>query len=262
MTAPVRSALYRGSVEHRRYGPTEHRFRVRLFHLYLDLEELPTLLRRRWLWSVERPNVASFRRRDYSGDPAVPLADAVRLRVSEQLGRPIVGPVRLLTHLRCFGYVFNPVTFYYCFAKDGETLDAVLAEITNTPWKERHAYVVDHRAARSVQSRRHSRFEKAFHVSPFFGLDHTYDWAFQAPGASLEVRMENYHEGEKVFDVRCLGVRKPISGATLAAALLRNPCVTAAGHLAIYWQAVRLWRKKTTFFTHPSSSDGPMGIQP
>ncbi len=262
MTERTKSALYRGTVEHRRFGPIEHRFRVRLFHLYLDLDELPTLFRRRWLWSVERPNVASFRRRDYFGDPTIPLADAVRMRVSEQVGRPISGPVRLLTHLRYFGYVFNPVTFYYCFGEDGETLEAILAEITNTPWKERHAYVVDHRAARPAAALRHSEFKKSFHVSPFFDLEHTYDWGFQNPGSSLEVRMENYREGERVFDVRYLGERRPLTAATLAAALLRNPCVTAAGHLAIYWQAFRLWRKKTPFFTHPTKSEEPMRVQP
>ena len=83
-----------------------------------------------------------FRRSDYLGDPAVPLADAVRALVAERLGSAPQGPIRLLTHLRTFGHCFNPVSFYYCFAADGERLEAIVAEVTNTPWGERHAYVL------------------------------------------------------------------------------------------------------------------------
>jgi len=141
--AELRSGLYRGSVRHLRTGPRPHRFRVPLHYLYLDLDELETIFARRLLWSHEAPNLVSFRRRDYHGDPDVPLDQAVRRSVAAEIGREVVGPIRMLTHLRHFGFVFNPVTFYYCYAADGETLEAVLAEITNTPWGERHAYALD-----------------------------------------------------------------------------------------------------------------------
>ena len=251
------SALYRGTVEHRRFGPKPHRFRYSVFHLYVDLDELEEAFRERWLWSVERPNVASFRRRDYFGDPELPLADAVRTRVEEAIARPVPGPVRLLTHWRYFGYIFNPVSFYYVFAPDGTTLEAVLAEITNTPWKERHDYVLDLRAApEQADGLRHRRFEKEFHVSPFFDMDHEYDWAFGVPGETLAVHMQNFSGGRKVFEARLDAERRPLSGPQLAGALLRNPCITAAGHLAIYWQAARLWLKRVPFFTHPRKRSG------
>lgn len=258
----LRSALYRGTIEHRRFTPREHRFRYRLHYLSLDLDELDEVFRGRWLWSVERPNVASFRRKDYFGDPDAPLADAVRARVSEETERPVTGPVRLLTHPRYFGYGFNPVSFYYCYAEDGTTLEAVLSEITNTPWKERHAYVTDLRGVEPRDGLRHTRFDKEFHVSPFFGMDHRYDWGFSDPGESLSVRMQNFQEGRKVFESRLEAERKPLDGPHLAGALLRNPCVTAAGHVAIYWQAARLWWKRAPFHTHPAERDERIGVQP
>ena len=135
------SAIYEGRVRHRRHAPRAHAFEYRMAQLYLDLDEVDAVFRERWLWSVERPNLASFRRRDFLGDPAQPLAEAVRDRVERASGERPGGPVRLLTHLRYAGYSFNPVSFYYCHAADG-ALHSIVAEITNTPWKERHAYVL------------------------------------------------------------------------------------------------------------------------
>lgn len=258
----TRSALYRGTIEHLRFAPRPHRFRYSLFHLFIDLDELPELFRGRLLWSVERPNVASFRRRDYFGDPRRALADCVRERVSEGIGREVDGPVRLLTHLRYFGYIFNPVSFYYCYGRDGETLEAVLAEITNTPWGERHAYTVDLRGAPERGGLRERSFAKEFHVSPFFGMDHRYEWGFGDPAETLTVRMRNLRGGQPVFEARLEAERRPLDGPTLAAALLRNPCITAAGHLAIYWQAARLRLKRVPFFPHPQKAARNPGVQP
>ena len=133
------SALYEGRIRHRRFAVRNREFSHRIAMAYLDLDELPGLLGGRLVRS--RPGLVRFRRRDYLGDPAVPLADAVRALVAERTGRAPEGPIRLLTHLRTLGHCFNPVSFYYCFAADGETLEAVVAEVTNTPWGERHAYV-------------------------------------------------------------------------------------------------------------------------
>ena len=110
--------------------------------MYLDLNELPTLFRSRWFWSNERFNVATFRRRDHFGDPAVSLDETVRTLVESRTGRRPTGPIRLLTHLRYFGYCFNPLSIFFCFAPDGQSLDTVVAEVSNTPWGERHCYVL------------------------------------------------------------------------------------------------------------------------
>lgn len=154
----------------------------------------------------------------------------------------------MLTHVRLLGYVFNPVTFYYCFGTD-ERLEAVVAEITNTPWGERHAYVL----GTSASGEARLRFKKAFHVSPFHGMDQEYDWRITAPSAQLSVAMTNLAGGQAVFHAALQCARRPITGTSLAAALLRHPFQTFLVHAAIYWQAARLWLKRTPFHEHPGT---------
>jgi len=245
----VRSALYRGWVRHRRLEPVPHAFRSRLFMMYLDLAELPRLFDGRWLWSARRFAPAWFRRADYLGDPATPLADAVRDRVAERIGLRPGGPVRMLTHLRYFGYCFNPVTFYYCFDEADTRVQAIVAEITNTPWKERHAYVL---ACRGDARRQSFGLRKEFHVSPFMDMDHRYRWSFVAPGTSLVVHMESFEDGAKLFDATLSLRREPITGASLARALLRHPFMTASVTAGIHWQALRLWLKRCPSHVHPA----------
>ena len=251
------SAIYRGWVRHRRKGPRAHAFRYRLFLTYLDLDELERAFERRWLWSARRPAPAWFRRADYLGPTDVPLDEAVRARVQDRLGFRPTGAVRVLTQLRMWGYAFNPVSFYYCFEADGsgdERMVAVVAEITNTPWGERHAYVLDARRSER-RGRQHAwRFAKDFHVSPFFDMDLDYDWRFREPGERVAVHMVNRRQDtdESVFDATLVMQREPLDGPTLAKALCRHPWTTLKVSLGIYWQALRLWLKRTPFYTHPA----------
>lgn len=243
------SALYEGKVRHSRLAPRPHDFTYRLFMLYLDLGELPELFRRRWFWSVGRRNLAWFRRSDYLGPAEQPLKEAVLDRVEQELGRRPQGPVRMLSHVRTFGYVFNPVTFYFVHGA-GDELEAIVAEITNTPWRERHAYVLDARQGGPGDELVWS-FDKDFHVSPFFDMNQVYEWRFSRPAERLEVHMTNREAGRAVFHVGLSCRRRPLTGRVLAVALLRHPLLTLRLHAAIYWQAARLFWKRTPFFTHP-----------
>jgi DUF1365 family protein len=251
LTGPLHSAIYEGLVRHHRHAPRPHAFAYRMAQLYLDLEELDRVFDGRWLWSREARNLAEFRRSDYLGDADVPLIEAVRQRVHDHLGRRPAGPVRLLTHLRYAGYLFNPVSFYYCFAPDGVSVEAIVAEITNTPWGERHAYVLPVPTRAPPGGPWTWQFPKAFHVSPFLGLERDYSWRFTAPGQHLSVHMRVLSEDRPEFDATLELERQPISGAALARVLWRYPLMTAQVTGAIYWQALRLWVKRTPVHAHP-----------
>jgi hypothetical protein len=247
MAIAVHSALYEGHLAHARQGPRPHRFAYRLHMLYLDLDETGEVLRRSMLLREGRFGLLSFFRGDYLGDPSRPLKQAVLDLVETRLGVRPAGPVRLLTLVRCLGYVFNPVSFYYCFDADGTTLEAVVAEITNTPWKERHAYVLPagDGTVRAV-------FDKAFHVSPFFDMAQRYRWLVPTPGDTLSVTMVNEQEGKDVFSATMALERHALTPSRLLSVVVRQPLMAWLVHLGIYVQAFRLWRKRTPYFAHPA----------
>ncbi|MBA2608419.1 MAG: DUF1365 domain-containing protein [Actinobacteria bacterium] len=247
----MRSAIYEGTVRHRRVAEHEHAFTYKVAMQYVDLDEVDVLVGGR----LTKPGlgVTRFRRSDFYGDPSVPLADAVRGLVRQRTGRSVEGPVRLLTHLRSLGHCFNPVSFYYCFAADGERLEALVAEVTNTPWGERHAYVLARPAAaddgdKTVLS---GSFAKEFHVSPFMGMDQRYTWKVPVPGDSLFVHLESNEAAERVFDATLQLDRKPFDRKTLRRIALRYPAASRRMLLLIYVHALVLRLKGVKVKPHP-----------
>ena len=240
---------------HRRHVPHPHAFRYPIAQLLIDLDEVEALFTDRWLWSVNRRNLAEFRRKDYFGDPQRPLADAVRDHAAATLGYRPEGPVRLLTHLRFAGHVFNPVSFYYCYQADGSTLDCIVAEITNTPWKERHAYVLPASSASREGALLRWQFAKSFHVSPFMAMDCQYDWRLSDPGEDLRVHMRVLHDGVRQFDASQVMQRRPLDGRGLAKVLVRYPLMTLQVVAAIHWHALQLWLKRNPVHDHPTLAE-------
>jgi DUF1365 family protein len=259
----MRSALYCGRIRHRRFGPGRNSFRYRLFMSYLDLAELPQLFERRWFWSARRPALAWFRRADFLGPAHLPLDMAVRDLVREHTGTAPRGPIRLLTHLRFFGHNFNPVSFYYVFDATDTRVETIVAEITNTPWKERHTYVLPVAdAARATGRALHFSFEKRFHVSPFLPMDMRYEWSFGMPGEGLHVHMENWRDGAAHFDATLDLRRQEMTAGTLARVLIQFPLITVRVVTLIHWQALKLLWKRTRFHRHPSKHKRDAGLTP
>ena len=231
------SCLYEGTIRHRRVHPARE-FRYRLVLAYLDLEELPRLLGGRLV--SERPGLVRFRRADYLGDPATPLDRAVRDTAEAHTGHRPEGPIRVLTQLRAFGHCFNPVSFYYCLSPSGE-LEALVAEVTNTPWGERQAYVIPGRQG---------EFTKELHVSPFLSMDQTYTCQANLPGRVLSVHIENLKEGSRVFDATLTLRRRELGVGSLGQTVIRYPMATVRVLALIYRQALALRFAGAHVFSH------------
>ncbi len=239
------SCLYEGTIRHRRREPANE-FTHRLVLAYIDLDELPELLDGRL---VRRgPGLLRFRRGDYLGPASLPLDVAVRDRVAG-LGAPRPsGPIRVLTQLRSWGLCFNPVSFYYCMNPSGRRVQSVLAEVTNTPWGERHSYLL---SPDSNTAGLRARFDKALHVSPFMGMDHVYEaWASE-PEQTLSVHINSEHGGQTVFEATLALERHELSRASAARLSARYPVSSVRVLALIYGHAVGLKLAGAPVHRHP-----------
>lgn len=254
----MKSCIYTGQVRHRRFSPTKNEFQYRLFMMYVDLDELPQLFKKRWFWSNDKFSLAWFKRKDHYGKPGVRIDESIRQLVQQETGDRPRGPIRLLTHFRYFGFCFNPVSFYYCFDEKDEKLETIVAEVNNTPWNEQHCYVLSDRRNLGNGRNKHYKFDKEFHVSPFMQMNINYDWRFITPDERLNVHMENHQadsEGKsKVFDATLVMKKQPITGFNLAKVLIVFPFMTLKVTSLIYFQALKLWLKRTPFYAHPKHS--------
>ncbi len=245
------SCIYHGHVWHERRTPVHNTFRYPLFLMFIDLAELESIFNGHPLWSARRPAPAWFRREDYLEPRAKPLIKAVHECARAHTGREPEGPVRMLTHLRYFGHCFNPVTFYFCYDKDGERPEIVISEITNTPWRQRHQYVLDLTKEEKRAGKFEFRFRKNFHISPFMPMDIDYLWRIEEPGARFFVHMAAYRQEALRLS------RQEITRGSLTRLLLRYPVMTLQVVARIYWQALVLQFKRSPVYDNPSfTKDG------
>ncbi len=242
--------IYSGTIMHRRFTPFPHQFKYKIFMMYFDVSKAETILSRPWFFRVNKPSIASFYRKDYHGDSNLSLDESVRSTVYKKTGRKLQGPIRILTHLRYFGYCFNPVSFYYCFDKEDNEVELIMAEVTNTPWQERHSYIISDKGEKNQSLT--ADLKKEFHVSPFWGMDHDYKWIFSKPDEKLAVNMKNFKDQGKVFDATLILSRNELNLKNFFMHVMAFPLITLRIVFLIHWQAAKLWFKGATFFTHPS----------
>ena len=238
---PTNTCLYVGSVSHRRLRPAAHQVRYDVCALLVNLDELPALRTRFPFFSINRWNVFSFFERDHGPRDGSSLKAWINGHLTANGIPPADGAIHLLCFPRVLGYVFNPLTVWFCHDADG-TLQAILLEVSNVAG-EWHSYLVSAaKGARSSVVR--ARFDKCFHVSAFIGPDARYECEINEPGESVDVRIREFEKADETLVARWSGQRRPLTAWRLLAVFGRYPFMTFRITAAIYWHAFRLVQKR------------------
>ncbi|MCY4049895.1 MAG: DUF1365 domain-containing protein [Gammaproteobacteria bacterium] len=243
------SVLYRGIIRHRRFTPVLHEFRYRITMPLLDLATVDQELNVPGLLGTQYPALGWFRRMDYAGDPTKPLSDVIKDTVESEHGWRPNGRIRLLTNLRYWGFVMNPISIFYCDDSYGQ-LRYVVLQVTNTPWREKELYVI---RSESESHNQNSRFAKRMHVSPFHPMDMIYNCRFRSPESKLFFHLENHRLSRCETDATLVLERIPMSITRLTALVIRQPSMTLKTGIGIYWQALKLRMKKAPIYPHPKT---------
>jgi DUF1365 family protein len=250
--SPLESAIYKGFVRHRRLTPVSHQFDNKLFMLLLKVDEIPRVLKSFWQLGSGRLSWGRLHRTDYIGPTDQPIEDAVKAKIAEKLGAkaaPPDGDVYMLVHLRYFGFYFSPLNLYYL--KCNGQFKYMLAEVSNTPWLEKHYYLVD---LENIEP--HS---KEFHVSPFNPMAQNYHWRIIPPTSEQEkclvqIQAHDQKSSIRVFDATLSLDRVPLNQTQLTRVLLSTPMQTLSVAWGIYWQALKLFFKRAPFYSHPNKN--------
>jgi hypothetical protein len=253
VVTPGPPALCEGSVVHRRSETSAHTFTYPVSQVWLDPDDPEALCSKHWAWSASRPAPARFRRSDYGAEPtdaALSLGEEVRLEVSAVLGRSVDGPVRMLTQVRRWGWLFNPITIFLLWEDPTAQPVGAVLEVTNTPWKERHRYPI---VLEPHGSDLLATFDKQLHVSPFLGMQYRYDLRIADRDDRVAIDIDVVDpEGAVAVHTALRTRRLPASKQNLATSLRTTPPPTHRVSAGIHVQAARLWRKGVAFVPHPN----------
>ena len=239
----MKSALYEGIVFHERLMPKQHAFKYRVFMVYFSLQELPRFLSLSIFWSSNFFSLAKYKRTDFFGDKETSLECALKDKVYQDAGFRPSGDICVLANFRYFGFIMNPLITYYLFDKN-DNLEAIVAEVSNTPWNERHAYVLD---CRNTNGSFFCEFDKVFSVSPFNGMNMSYRWHSNVPGENLSISINTMLDGDEIVNAAINLKRKEVSTKVLNMFLLKYPLHTLKVISGIYWEALKLYIKKVPF---------------
>ncbi len=239
----MNSAIYQGQVRHRRFSPKNHEFNYTMTQLALDLDEVEELAATHSVFSLKKFAPMSFFQADYVKNEPGNLKQRIASKVSQLGGKWDGEKVMLMGQCRCFGFYFSPANFYFCYQNDGECR-YMLVEVSNTPWLERHYYLVDLQGDMKTK--------KDFHVSPFMDLDMQYHWRVKPPAEQVLVHIEN-HKDHKQFDATLAMKKREITKSSLFKAWLSAPLMPIKVVAGIYWQAAKLFAKRIPFIAHPET---------
>lgn len=253
------SALFVGKIGHSRFAPRRRSFSYPVYMAYLDLNEIEDPRSKgpfagSWLFSAKGRAAAEFRREDFHGDPAIPLSEAVRNTVEDESGARPEGPIRVLANLRTLGYQFNPIAVYYCFDKSGDHLTHVVADVSNIPYRESHAYVFETLPGTDDVD---GTAEKKMHVSPFLEMDYTYRLRTTAPTDELAVLVSNSRDGAVEFSAALRLNRRPATARELRRVVTRFPAMAISVTAKIFWQALKMRLKGYKWYPHQPQIDTP-----
>ena len=247
----MNSAFYVGRLAHARMTPKQHRFSYRVFMPFVDVDSVSDITRRATGWGSRGLAPARFVRSDFLGDERLSVAEAVKQRIFEETEQHFEGQIFLLANWRYFGLQNNPIACYFCKGKTSQRLEFIIAEVTNTPWGERHSYVLPVNPEESLFQ---TEFKKELHVSPFHGMQQRYRWSSTVPDESLAIKLTNLEGGERVFHASLTLTRLPVTRLTGLSLLARFPFETAKVTVGIYWQALVLFLRRVPLFAHPKNN--------
>tara|TARA_B100000886_G_scaffold340501_1_gene310560 strand:- start:7083 stop:7877 length:795 start_codon:yes stop_codon:yes gene_type:complete len=242
----MNSLIYKGIVIHQRFRPKTHRLVYNLFSLLLDLDELPMLDKKLWCFNFNRPGIISFRNRDHGPLDDKPLRSWVEKRLEEAGIRENIDKIELLCHPRMFGYVFNPLSLYFCYDK-GKNLFAVMYEVCNT-YYERHTYILP--VSKRDQRIINQTCPKNHYVSPFIDMAGYYNFRVAPPDKTVTVAIRHENMGELLLSAFYKASAVDLTNLTLLRCLLISPFQSFKIIFAIHFEAAKMWLKGFPTFKH------------